>query len=319
MKTYSKSRAKYAGIMVSLAAAAALFARDAAPEKTAKEAGIGGGASAERQNVEVVTKRDGDDIHFYVENRELCEVTMTFDMELINLKSTAQFPYTASFPPGKSTQAFMLSARVPNEKWGYDYTNYYKLGSCMATPDDVSYDLPYDTGTAFRVTQAYGGSFSHKGSNKYAIDWKMPEGTLVRAARGGLVIKTKDDSNRGGASMKYDRYNNYVLIRHEDGTLGHYCHLKKGGCLVKPGQVVKTGDPIARSGNTGFSSGAHLHFCVFKTKDGRERESIPVKFKTSENEAATLVEGGNYLAGQSGSVSAQLTLPHTAAKGGVSQ
>src|SRR5205807_3793300 len=115
---------------------------------------------------------------------------------------------------------------------------------------------------------------------------------------GGTVIKVKDESNTGGASIKYDSYNNYVLIRHDDGTLAHYCHLQKGGCRVRPGQVVLAGDFIARSGNTGFSSGPHLHFCVFKTKSGRERESIPVKFKTAEESAITLHMGRNYKAGE---------------------
>jgi len=98
--------------------------------------------------------------------------------------------------------------------------------------------------------------------------------------------------------MKYDQFNNYVLIRHEDGTLGHYCHLQKGGCLVKPGQLVKTGDAIARSGNTGFSSGPHLHFSVYKTKNGRERESIPVKFRTADDEILTLLNGRSYRAAE---------------------
>src|SRR5207249_5813342 len=96
---------------------------------------------------------------------------------------------------------------------------------------------------------------------------------------------------------------NYVLIRHEDGTLGHYCHLQKNGSVVKVGQTVATGDVIAHSGNTGFSSGAHLHFCVFKTKDGRERESIPVKFKNASEKEVTLVAGASYKASETQSAS----------------
>ena len=279
-----------------------------------------GAVSTERQKVKVTIKREADATHFYVENDELCEVTMTFEMDLLNLKGSIEFPYTATFAPGKVTEAFALSPSVPDAKWGYSYTNYYKLGSsCAQHQNSYVYQLPYGLGSTFHVTQAYGGSFSHKGSNKYAIDWKMAEGTLVRAARGGLVVKMKDDSNRGGSSITYDPYNNFVLIRHEDGTLGHYCHLQKGSCVVRPGQMVKTGDPLARSGNTGFSSGPHLHFCVFKTRDGRERESIPVKFRTADTESITLVEGGNYKAGGIGNVSAGLTLPIAQAQGGVSQ
>jgi murein DD-endopeptidase MepM/ murein hydrolase activator NlpD len=156
--------------------------------------------------------------------------------------------------------------------------------------------LPYAPGKKFRVTQGYNGEFSHKGSNLYAIDWQMPEGTCVYAARGGLVVKVKDDSSTGGSSMKFDPFNNYVLIRHEDGTLGHYCHLQKSGVVVKPGQSVQTGQLIAHSGNTGFSSGPHLHFSVYRTKNGRERESLPVRFKTSDATAITLVTGRAYRA-----------------------
>jgi len=246
--------------------------------------------------VKVVTKREGALTHFYVDNQELSEITMTFDLRLVNLKGGSEFPYSATFPGHQVTEAFTLSPINCAEKWEFSYTNYYKMGSSLAEHDDSClYQLPYEAGTSHKVTQGFGGGFSHKGSNLYAVDWQMREGTPVCAARGGVVVKVKDDSNTGGSSMKFDPYNNYVLIRHDDGTLGHYCHLQKNGARVHPGQRVKAGDVIAHSGNTGFSSGAHLHFCVFKTKDGRERVSIPIRFKTEEK-SATLAEGHRYKA-----------------------
>ena len=256
--------------------------------------------ASETKAVKVITERDGESTRFYVENNELCEITMTFDMALVNLETTGPFPLTATFPAGAKTLAFTVVPSVEGAKWEYSYTNYFKLGSNGARHDDsYFYELPYAAGKAFRVTQAYGGTFSHKGSNKHAIDWKMPEGTAVHAARGGLVVKTKDDSTKGGSSLKYDCYNNYVLIRHDDGTLGHYCHLLHDGIQVKPGDTVEAGQKIALSGNTGFSTGPHLHFCVFKTKNGRDRQSIPVKFRTAETKGITLVEGKTYKAAAS--------------------
>ena len=255
-----------------------------------------GAVSTDKTAVEVTTEHaQGGSTQFFVHNFELSEVTMTFDFATVNLKGDVVFPYTATFKPG-DTEAFTLTPVDTNREWQYSFTNYYKLGSSIAAPDDYIYSLPYAPGTTHKITQGYDGKFSHQGSNKYAIDWQMPEGTPVYAARGGLVVKVKDDSDRGGGNIKYDPYNNYVLIRHDDGTLGHYCHLKKDGVKVHPGQVVKTGDIIALSGNTGFSSGAHLHFCVFMTKDGRQRESIPVKFRNEYGESVTLVEGGKYRA-----------------------
>jgi Membrane proteins related to metalloendopeptidases len=254
-----------------------------------------GAISSDTTNVRVSTRRDGNVTRVYVQNLERSEITMTFDFSVKNLKSDVSFPHTATFAPGE-TEAFVLSPENEAERWEFSYTNYYKMGSSVAVPDDYLYSLPYAPGSSFKVTQAFGGSFSHTGSNEYAIDWKMPEGTPVYAARGGLVVKVKDDSDRGGNGIKFDRYNNYVLIRHEDGTLGHYCHLMKNGAKVKPGEMVRAGELIALSGNTGFSSGPHLHFCVFKTLNGRQRVSLPVRFKDASGEAVTLVEGRRYKA-----------------------
>ena len=255
-----------------------------------------GAVATESTQVKLTTEHGkGGSTRFVVENSELSEVTMTFDFSTANMKGDVKFPYTATFKPGQS-EAFALAPEDTNKEWGYSYTNYYKLGSSVATPDDYVYSLPYAPGTTRKITQGYDGKFSHQGSNKYAIDWEMPQGTPVYAARGGLVVKVKDDSDRGGGNIKFDPFNNYVLIRHDDGTLGHYCHLKKDGVTVKPGQIVKTGDLIAHSGSTGFSSGPHLHFCVFMTKDGRQRVSIPVKYRDANGDAITLVEGEKYRA-----------------------
>jgi murein DD-endopeptidase MepM/ murein hydrolase activator NlpD len=265
-------------------------------------------APSEIKAVTVTAEREGQVTHFCVENNEFCEVTMTFEMGLVNLKGPGKFPLTVTFPPKKKTPAFDLSPMDPAAKWEYTYTNYYKLGSCVAQhDDDYLYQLPYAPGKKFKVTQGYNGSFSHKGSNLYATDWQMPEGTTVYAARGGVVVKTKDDSNSGGSSMKYDPFNNFVLIRHDDGTLGHYCHLQKNGVVVRPGQTVRAGETIAHSGNTGFSSGAHLHFSVYKTKNGKERESLPVKFRTADEQSTTLVSGHSYRAGDAMTASARTT------------
>ncbi len=257
--------------------------------------------------VAVSTRREGNVTRFIVENREACEVTMTFEVSLVNMTGSVALPYTATFPAQQTNEAFSLSPVEPGARWSYSYTNYFKLGSSLARHDDSCvYELPYSTGGNFKVTQGYNGKFSHKGPNQYAIDWQMPEGTLVRAARAGVVVRVKDDSDKSGSSMDYDRYNNFVLVRHEDGTLGHYCHLQKGGCLVKVGQPVEAGDPIAHSGNTGFSTGAHLHFCVFKARDGHERVSIPIKFRVSGDKVLTLASGHRYRASEVQTASAKV-------------
>ena len=258
------------------------------------------GAGSPGPVAEVTTWREGNLIQVIVNNSEKSEVTVTFDVSPVNLKGSVSFPHTATFKPGQ-TEAFTLAPILPDAPWHYSYTTYFKLGSSEVVHDEsVVYQLPYASGCSYKVSQGYNSGFSHHGANQFAIDWKMPEGTEIRAARGGLVVRVKEDSNVGGRTMRFEPYNNFIIIRHEDGTLGHYCHLKKDGVKVTPGQIVEAGEAIALSGNTGFSSGAHLHFCVYKTQDGRQRITIPVKFEAADGRAVTLVEGSRYRAPEIG-------------------
>jgi hypothetical protein len=246
--------------------------------------------------LKVTTKQDvGGVTHFFVENTEAAEVTATFDLKMSNLCCSTNLPLTTTFPGNTTVEAFSVSPLQPKAPWGFSYTDSFTIGNKDAVHDDNwIYQLPYKVGKTFRVTQGYHGVFSHIGPDEYAIDWKMPVGTPVYAARGGIVVKAKDDSNQGGPDRKYEDCANCVLIRHSDGTIGIYAHLKKGGCKVKVGDRVNTGDLIALSGNTGFTSGPHLHFSVFKTRNGRERLSLPVKFQTEDGVSLELVTDQKY-------------------------
>jgi len=244
--------------------------------------------------VRVITKREGENTRFFVENLEATEITATFELKLTNLKPNAG-SYTGTYPPNRITEAFLLGPVDPDKQWSYSYVNHFTVGSINATHDDsVVYCLPYQPGTECKVTQGYNGSYSHSGADQFAIDWKMPCGTPVHAARAGVVVKVRVDSNVGGPDRKFENCANYILIRHSDGTVANYAHLSKDGSRVKPGQVVDAGDLIGYSGNTGFTSGPHLHFSVFKTKSGKQRVSIPVKFQTGNLASTSLAEGKSY-------------------------
>jgi murein DD-endopeptidase MepM/ murein hydrolase activator NlpD len=84
------------------------------------------------------------------------------------------------------------------------------------------------------------------------IDIGVDTGTSVRAAMDGTVSETGYNSS----------YGNYIVLYHHAGWESLYGHLQSVG--VKPGQRVAAGQRIAFSGNTGYSTGPHLHFSVFK-------------------------------------------------------
>jgi murein DD-endopeptidase MepM/ murein hydrolase activator NlpD len=100
-----------------------------------------------------------------------------------------------------------------------------------------------------------GNMWSHKHSGQ---DFAVPIGTNVMAVHGGTVVKAGGNGAGDGPA-----YGNAIVIKHSNGTYSQYAHLSRVD--VRVGQTVATGQHIALSGNTGNSSGPHLHFEIRTT------------------------------------------------------
>lgn len=138
-------------------------------------------------------------------------------------------------------------AEIYSKFWASDRVNPY--GTAVTIPEHKNIDVSeYVAPVKGVVTSGYGYRSRFRRMH-YGVDLSLHVGDTVRAAFSGKVRLTKYEA-RG--------YGYYVVMRHDNGMETVYGHLSR--FLVKPDQVVKAGDPIALGGNTGRSTGPHLHF-----------------------------------------------------------
>jgi murein DD-endopeptidase MepM/ murein hydrolase activator NlpD len=106
----------------------------------------------------------------------------------------------------------------------------------------------------FRLSSEFGELAEVRNNEPHhGIDFAMPEGTTLRSVADGVVERVLNEGELGKG----------VFVRHDDGTLSIYGHLKE--IAVKQGEHVNAGETLGLSGNTGLSTGPHLHFAM---KDG---------------------------------------------------
>ena len=208
-----------------------------------------------------------------------------------NIVGDPPLPARATVPARGSTLVAVLTIADPHRSGGFELRLDPVPGDPSAKPLDVDYLLPLRQDT-LRIDQGYGGSFSHSDpQNRYAVDFAAAIGTPVIAARGGVVMQVESDFEKAGLNLeKFGGRANFVRILHDDGTMGLYAHLKPEGVLVRVGQRVRAGQQIGLSGNTGFTTGPHLHFAV-QVNRGMRLLSIP--FRMSGPGGPLRIAGGH--------------------------
>jgi murein DD-endopeptidase MepM/ murein hydrolase activator NlpD len=225
-------------------------------------------------------KGDDDSIILYAANSHIIPLWAKLTIETLRgYELTDTNPYAFVINEGLQRQYVTTMKRQKNAQYfQYSLKYQYALGvpGDARHDDDFLYSFPFEHGTKKRLSQSFGGKFTHYGNNEYGLDFEMEIGTPVMAARNGLVIEIKEDSERGGIAASYSGDANYILIKHDDGSYGNYVHLKKNGALVNVGAWVQTGEWIGLSGNTGVSSGPHLHFDV-RIPSENGMQSIPIR------------------------------------------
>lgn len=177
-----------------------------------------------------------------------------------------------------------------------EYQYRYLPGDPDASHSPVSpYRAPFAIASNYPITQAFPNVATHTTRDSYhAVDFAMPIGTDIFAARDGVVFDVASTNFDGGLDPERDGPNaNVVRILHEDGTYAIYAHLNTNSIRVRPGDRVRRGQYIADSGNTGFSSGPHLHFVVVRNA-GMRIESVPIAF-LGQNSSSVVPSSGAVL------------------------
>jgi murein DD-endopeptidase MepM/ murein hydrolase activator NlpD len=149
-------------------------------------------------------------------------------------------------------------------------------GPAGAHPEDAPYRLPF-ANVPVRIDQGFEGPVSHHDlANRYALDFALPVGTPVLAARAGRIIQVESGFHEGGTDPRLVALANQVRILHRDGSMALYGHLAADSVRVRSGEWVEAGAHLADSGDTGFSTGPHLHFVV-QVNAGMRLAAIPFR------------------------------------------
>jgi murein DD-endopeptidase MepM/ murein hydrolase activator NlpD len=250
--------------------------------------------SFSQPKIDFTTQKTDKGIAVYATNLEACPVSTQIAFSLSNLSPTTA-NQTIFLIPAKANNYLLTELIKINNYSSYKYS--YKLKSnfgdiTLQTHDSMyEYDLPFEKGNSFKLHQAYNGKFSHQNIN--ALDFTMPEGTPVVAARDGIVVSVVQRNIKSCPNKSCIQYCNSVIIYHSDGTFGEYAHIKFNGSKVNVGDSVKQGDIIALSGNTGFTLGPHLHFeCYLPGLE--KRRTVETYFKIGDGSEMAILEESEF-------------------------
>lgn len=255
------------------------------------------GADCREQSVCVTAIESADRVAIEARNLKRFPVTLTLSIRPQDTAPATARVVTQTLRPLQSREVLELPQEGGGTRGNIEVDFAWTVGDLHAEHDDDHlYALPYAPGAAYRVLQGYSSRFSHRGLEAFAVDFDMPEGSPVHAARAGVVARVVESHDKGCWDAGCYRHANYIVILHSDGTTGEYYHLERDGALVEVGDEVRRGQQIGLSGNTGHSTRPHLHFAVYRAAPGGETQSIPVLFQTADGVVKRPRRGAIYLA-----------------------
>jgi murein DD-endopeptidase MepM/ murein hydrolase activator NlpD len=253
----------------------------------------------EKPEIRLLERSSRAGVALIAQNTYFAPIQIAFRLRPVENVS-AETPRTGLkvLPPRSETELVVVGKAVEQIDLRFDSEFEYLPGEPGAEHrPEQPYRLPYALSSAVRVSQTFPDQKTHTDpASQHAVDFVMPIGTDVFAARDGVVIEVASDFFENGTNYEVDGPRaNVVRVLHDDGTMALYVHLNWNTIRVVPGQRVRRGEYLADSGNTGFSSGPHLHFVVQRNQGGA-LVSVPLQFVGAGGAPMSLVTGETYTA-----------------------
>ena len=186
-------------------------------------------------SIELELHQDGDRVVQVARNHYAAPVMVHWDLTSItNLEPTGETTGAALLPAAPTPRGNGPAVALAELRMMDIHANYHRdvairarFGDPHAQPTSYAYAVPYARGLIYTVLQGFHGPFSHRGSNEYAVDFQCPVATPVMAARDGTVVAVNAAAQGSGTTPEFLDYKrvNFVLVQHDDGTIGEYLHL----------------------------------------------------------------------------------------------
>jgi hypothetical protein len=178
------------------------------------------------------------------------------------VKCDQPLPFHAEVKPGYN-KLFSISAIDPQAAVQFNYKSGYQKGCIHPTVNqNIIYLLPITPGTQAQVYEMSPAKSSDSGS-WYVLRLKMKPGDTIYAARKGIVNDIQDQNGANDAGQVSIGTENFIEIVQPDCSFARYGILRKNSALVKPGQLIKAGQPIGLVGGDVYGRGSDLRFSVY--------------------------------------------------------
>ena len=243
---------------------------------------------------------DKNDFDLFISNKNPFQVSIFLKDSTINMQADVEMPVVAILD--LNTTYFITHYSILDTATAYKKVEWPEFGYCYGSlaanhNNSYCYTLPYAKNESHVIGQGYNSSFTHNGYGAFSLDFLMPIGTKLYAARDGIVAQVVEKFTEHGIDDYFLDKTNGIIIAHDDGTIADYGHIRYNGAAVEKGQYVKKGQFIGFSGEVGYTNIPHLHFSVMvpiSPFPGDQYQSVPTFFTTKEGNKIYLKEGYSY-------------------------